>query len=255
MHPFFEYAIKYEKPNSGGSKTIKQLNIPWIYENKSGNPKFEKFVGRPKLSYSFYNSFLEEGYAGELFGTKFLGEEREGNVFTEYGSAVGEYLERRQQSELLSDFDISVLEKENPADQTCLYEYEIVVDRGSYVIQGFIDKLKRVGKKSIVIDYKTGAIDKKAKEYANIKYQQTTLYAYSEDLEGQEVEYSGVVLFDRRGNVLEKESKNNLRLTGEIEHVPTPYTRERAEKFLEKFDKTAIEIEEYWRVFNKYFKH
>ena len=222
------------------------LDLPKVYENEGGN--YPQHVGKPKLSYSAYNSFLEESYKGEFFANYFLGIRSEGNIFTEYGSKCGEYLEKLEKSDL-SEFDISVLEKlERP--ENARYEVEVVIDRGSYVIQGFIDQEFKVPDGLVIKDLKTGAIDKKAKDYASEDYQQTTLYAYQRELEGENVVYSGVMLLDRKGNGQEKYP---LRLTGEIADIPTPYSKERAEEFLKKFDKVAMQIEEYHKVYKKYF--
>ena len=222
------------------------LDLPKVYENEGGN--YPQHVGKPKLSYSAYNSFCEESYKGEFFANYFLGIRSEGNIFTEYGSKCGEYLEKLEKSDL-SEFDISVLEKiERP--ENARYEVEVVIDRGSYVIQGFIDQEFKVPDGLVIKDLKTGAIDKKAKDYASEDYQQTTLYAYQRESEGENVVYSGVMLLDRKGNGQEKYP---LRLTGEIADIPTPYSKERAEGFLKKFDKVAIQIEEYHKVFKKYF--
>lgn len=225
------------------------LDLPKVYEVNENTPEqYKKYEGMPKLSYSAYNSFCEESYKGEFFANYFLGIRSEGNIFTEYGSKCGEYLEKLEKSDL-SEFDISVLEKiERP--ENARYEVEVVIDRGSYVIQGFIDQEFKVPHGLVIKDLKTGAIDKKAKDYASEDYQQTTLYAYQRELEGENVVYSGVMLLDRKGNGQEKYP---LRLTGEIVDIPTPYSKERAEAFLKKFDKVAMQIEEYHKVYKKYF--
>ena len=225
------------------------LDLPKVYEVNENTPEqYKKYEGMPKLSYSAYNSFCEEAYKGEFFANYFLGIRSEGNIFTEYGSKCGEYLEKLEKSDL-SEFDISVLEKiERP--ENARYEVEVVIDRGSYVIQGFIDKEFKVPDGLVIKDLKTGAIDKKYKDYAGEDYQQTTLYAHQRTLEGENVVYSGVILLDRKGNGAEKYP---LRLTGEIAEIPTPYSKERAENFLKKFDKVALQIEEYHKVYKKYF--
>lgn len=225
----------------------KMLDLPKVYENEGG--KYPQHVGKPKLSYSAYGSFTEEAYRGEFFANYFLGIRGEGNIFTEYGSKCGEYLEKLETSDL-SEFDISVL-SQITRPKEARYEVEIVIDRGSYVIQGFIDQ-EYLGEKGLVIqDLKTGAIDKKAKDYGGDDYQQTTIYSYQREKEGETIAYSGVMLVDRKGNGQEKYP---LRLTGEIAYIPTPYSVERVEAFLEKFDKVAKEIEAYHKVYKKYFK-
>ena len=224
------------------------LDLPKVYENEGG--KYPQHVGKPKLSYSAYNSFNEEAYKGEFFANYFLGIRGDGNIFTDFGGKCGVFFETDTETSDLSDFDVSVIRDiERPAN--ALYEVEIVVDRGTYVIQGFIDREYLDVEGNLVIDdLKTGAIKSKKAFYGGDEYQQTTLYAYQRESEGEHIAYSGVILLDRKGNGQEKYP---LRLTGEIEHIPTPYSKKRAEDFLKSFDKTAKKIEEYHKVFKKYF--
>ncbi len=238
-----------------------ELQLPSKYDYKEGisRPEHEKFHGRPKLSYSAYGSFNEPAYKGEFFGTYFLKAPRTGTIFTEFGSAVGGFMETEEPQDLLSKFDMETLLNKIGRPKGAEYEREIIIDRGSYIIQGFIDRVEYVRINGAmggveVIDFKTGAIDKKAKDYASGDYQQTTMYAYALEQLGYDIAYSGVKLADRKGNTLEAGNKNVLRLTGEVMDIPTPYSTERAEKFLTKFDKTAKEIEAYWKVYQKYFK-
>ena len=230
------------------------MELPSRYINRSGDPKFDKYVGRPKLSYSAYGSFNEPSYIGEFFGTYFLNAPRTGTIFTEFGSAVGGFMETGVETDYLSEFDKETLMKEG-RPEGAIYEYEIIIDRGNYIIQGFIDRMMVDAKKFVdVVDFKTGAIDKKAKDYSSLDYQQTTMYSYALEQEGYTINKSGVVLFDRKGNTLEAGNKNVLRLTGDVLYIPTPYSTERAEKFLAKFDETAKDIEKYWKIYCKYFK-
>lgn len=235
----------------------KQLDLPSIYKERKDNlvpERFKKYIGRPAISYSTYSAFKEEGYRGEWLANKFLGLPSEGSIFTEFGSSVGNYQETGKPQEYLSTSDMEVLDKETPANPLAEYEREVVIDRGSYIIYGFIDRLLGVESMEVdLADFKTGAIDKKAKEYASDDYQQTTVYSYGLEQEGFKINSSSVVLFDRKGNTLEQGNKNVLRLTGRIEHIPTPYSKERAEKFLLEMDKTAKKIEEYWKLYQKVF--
>lgn len=231
-----------------------ELQLPNKYINRSGDPKYDKYVGRPKLSYSAYGSFNEPAYKGEFFGVYFLDAPRTGTIFTSYGSAVGGFMETGEENDYLSESDKNTLLSIG-RPEGAIYEYEIIIDRGSYIIQGFIDRMMVDAKNYVdVVDFKTGAIDKKKKDYASEDYQQTTMYCYALEQEGYTISSSGVILADRKGNTLEAGNKNVLRLTGDFEYIPTPYSTERAEKFLEKFDKTAKEISEYWKTYCKYFK-
>lgn len=232
--------------------SIKQLELPSIYNERKDNPvpeRFKKYIGRPALSYSSYGSFLEDSYRGEFFGNKFLRMPREGSIFTEYGSAVGNYQETAIPQQYLSEFDMEVLDKEIPANPLAEYEREIVIDRGSYIVYGFVDRLLD----GVLQDFKTGAISKKASDYASTNYNQTVLYTHGLLQEGVKVNDVGVILYDRKGNNLKDGDKNILRLTGEVEYIETPYSEERAESFLKKMDETALQIENYFKVYNKFF--
>lgn len=221
--------------------------LPKLYEDPHGN--YSEHKGKPKLSYSAYTSWKEHGYRGEFFATYFLGKRSEGNIFTSYGSCCGKYFEE-QVNTGLTEFDTSVIDKiERPPHAR--YEVEVVVDRGWYVIQGYLDREYTVDEGLVIEDLKTGSISSKKEFYSSNTYNQTTLYSYQRENEGHKIHSSGVILLDRKGNGSEKHA---LRLTGGIEYIPTPYSRERAEAFLEDFDKVAEEIKNYYAVYQKYFQ-
>ena len=60
-------------------------------------------------------------------------------------------------------------------------------------------------------------------------------------------------MFDRKGNTLEEGHQNQLRLTGEIEKIDTPYSEERAKKLLKKIDDVAKQISDYYTLYQKIF--
>jgi len=233
------------------------LNLPSIYKEREHNPvpeRYKKHIGKQAISYSTYNSFIEDGYRGSWFANKFLKLPSEGNIFTEYGSSVGNYQETGIIQPYLSDFDMSVLDKEYPANPNAEYEREVLIDMGEYVIYGFVDRILGMETGELDIDdFKSGSIDKKASEYASEDYGQTTLYAHGLKLEGYKIKSSGVVLFDRKGNTLEEGHHNQLRLTGEIEKIDTPYSEERAKKLLKKIDDVAKQISDYYTLYQKIF--
>lgn len=230
---------------------------------KTENPKFEKYLGLPQFSYSAYTSWKTEAYIGSFIASKFLGIEDTGNIFTDFGSACGEYLETRDtdspiRSPLLSDKDIEVLDSVDLPEGS-EFEREIMLKReidkrGEYCIIGFIDMATPEPDARISVkDFKTGSA-KKAAEYGGPDYKQTRLYSYAlEKEEGEEIAYVGVELLHRKGNNVVPGDKNVLRLEGTIEQVETPYTSEEAEEFLKDFDKVAMEISDYLTFYEKYF--
>lgn len=223
------------------------------------NPKFEKYNGLPYMSYSAYNSWMEDSYRGAFIAAKFLGIPDDGNIFTDFGSGCGEFLETKgmkvelKVAPLLSEFDIETLNNVViPEDSE--FERMIVLRRKDYVLMGYIDRCTRNAEAKLdVVDYKTGGA-KKAKEYGGVTYNQTRLYSHSLTVEeGEEIGYVGVELLHRKGNNLIPGDKNVLRLEGTIEEVPTPYNPQETEFWLEGVDKVAHEISDNLTFYNKFF--
>ena len=222
------------------------MKLPRIY--KAALPKFEKYNGKPKLSYSQITSFKDPLYRSQYILGYFFGIQDPGNIYAFFGGEVGEYIETSGEKvgPMLDEGTRQVLDNlERPEGSE--HEVEIVVDRGDYVIQGFIDRIYPVEGGVEVLDFKTGNIDKKATFYGSQYYQQTTLYSYAVEQEGHPVKKSFVKLLGRKGNNM---GGNMLRLSGDIKDIPTPYSPERAEIFLAKTDKIAKEISDLYEVYN-----
>ena len=236
---------------------LKTINLPRKYEYIEGvsRPEFSKYHGRQKLSYSQYTSFMSEVYRGSYYGGYFLGIRDEGNIFATYGSQVGACFELGE-TEGLSEFDVKTIKSvEIPSNAE--YEREIIIDMApitgvDFIIQGFIDAEYQLDKGLYIVDFKSGNDSDKPVFYASQDYQQTCLYSFAREQEGASIAYSGVVLMVRKGNGSEK---HPLRLSGDILHIPTPYTKERAIKALKSISKTAVEISDAFSVYNKYFKN
>jgi len=231
--------------------------LPKIYDSKSdgASGRFPQHDGKPKISYSQYNSWCEDTYRGAYIGKYFIGVPDPGNIFTDFGGYCGEYLETGvDKSNYLDAQDIKWLDTvEKP--ENAEYEREIVLDRGVYVAQGFIDQNYKVEKANgdmDVIDFKTGG-EKKIADYASDDYQQTTLYCRALVEEGIEINYSGVQLLPRKGNRLDKEADHPMRLDGKPIDVPTPYSKERSDKFLKKLDATVKDISDHYKCYLKFF--
>ncbi len=223
-----------------------EIELPKIYDDPFGN--YPQHVNKPKISYSQYTSWKDPLYKNDYILQYFLGIRSESGIYAQFGSACGQYLEDESiDTAWLSDDDVKVLQKiERP--EGAKYEGEIVIDRGAYVIQGFIDQEFMVGDKLTINDLKTGNADTKVKFYGSQEYQQTTLYAYARKQEGFDIGYSGVILLGRKGN---GGQYGALRLSGVIEKIPTPYSDERARKALANIDVAVHEIAEAYKVFKK----
>ena len=214
-------------------------------------PKSREVDGKtiPYMSYSQYTSFNEIGefhyqmVLNYLFGIKL--ESRFG-AYAEYGTACGEHIEDKSRKDhpMLNSKDKGILGKYiDGLPEHCQYEREIWLERKGYFILGYEDVfIEDQGDGVEVIDAKTGSIVKKGPFYASDKYGQTNLYAYFEDtVKKNKIKDCKVIMFDRVGNAM-KEDPDELHLSGQVKDIPTPYSRERAEKVLAKMDATAVKL-------------
>jgi len=230
----------------------RKLVLPKKY--KAREERFEKYNGMEKLSYSQIGSYTDPLYKNDYIRQYMFGIPSEGSIWTEFGSAVGEFIETNGEvcSDLLNEESINAL-KDLPRPKKAAYEYPIavVVDtpEGELVIEGYIDELEFVNDKQVVVrDFKTGNIDKKVEQYASPEYQQTTLYSYHMETEGYEVINSCVWLLSRKGN---GRAGHPVRLENKFLEIPTPYSKERAEQYFDKVRKTAKEISDLYKVYLK----
>jgi hypothetical protein len=228
-----------------------------VYLNEGG--KYPQHLGKPKVSYSQLGSFKDYkmGYLRDyLLGMR----SDDDGIFASYGKYIGEYLSDGIRHEYLDDDDVKVLdglEKHEGAT----FESEIVIDRGTYVIQGFSDKEFKINNLLFIDDFKTGNSDDMLKKYGDLKkYYQTRLYAYQRENEGFEIGGCRVVHLGRKGNALERgkvheKTKNrlDLRLSGQVNEIETPYIRQDIEDYLKEVDNIVLEIAEYYRVYNNIF--
>jgi len=260
-----------------------KLNLPRTYEAKI--EKFKKHNGKPKLSYSQYTSFKDPKYFYSYILGYIFGIPQPSNFWAEFGTYCGTSLEHRMQinqanekdkktlDEAFKYFnqkDIETLHKANKIFPTnSVYEREIVLDRGFYVIQGFIDvnfdtfKNKDTSETN-VIDIKTGGKNSKNKGtsfYASNKYGQTKLYAKALEEEGENIGYCGVVFLDRifetkktHPNTTSTFETPVLHLSGEILEIETPYEKESVNNLLKDIDRVAKEVSSLKNTYDKLSK-
>ncbi len=229
---------------------MSKIKLPRTYSSRS--EKYNKFNGLPKLSYSQYSSWKDPQYKDQYILQYFLGLNLDSGIWAEYGNKVGTFIEahaKGEDLEGLSNEDKDVLKSLN-YPENAIYEDEIVIDCGDFVIQGFTDKTKFNSENSLeILDYKTGNVTKES-FYSSDDYQQTALYCYGKEKEGFTIDKSGVCLLGRKGNGMDKYP---LKLSGEVIHIDTPYTKERGEKIIADITKVVNEISDEYVIFLKYF--
>lgn len=234
--------------------------LPKIFIDKSPDQKYKDLNGKPKVSYSQWTSWKSTQYRPGYIKQYMCGIQLPDGIFSSYGSSVGTFMEsigtknnecHEPYKHLLSSFDKEfLLSLDFP--ENSVYEDYIVVDMGDFVIEGYADRIIYNDKNIIVQDFKTGSIAKKKSEYASPDYRQTRLYAYQKENEGFIVNDCGVILLDRAGN---NSAKSPIRLTGNLEYIPTQYIRSEIEDYLDKNVREIVtEISDYYQKYLKLFK-
>lgn len=231
--------------------------LPKIFEDK--NNKRPECKGKPKLSYSQYTSYKDPEYQNQYYIQYFSGIELPSGEFAEFGGCCGEFIEDVGNKEntlrlgCLSQEDVGILEKLDYPDN-CIYEDEIIIDLGEFCLEGYTDRTWYKENNEIEIrDYKTLNLDKKKDFYASDDYGQTALYSHQKEKEGYIVTKSEVCGLGRKGSSLTGTGNFKMRLSGQVEIIPTPYTKERGDKIVEDITKVVHQISDDFKVFKKYF--
>lgn len=233
--------------------------LPKLFEDRNNTRPECKL--KPKLSYSQYSSYKDPEYQNQYYLQYFLGVDLPSGEFAEFGSSCGEYIEdvandeREPRGGVLSNEDIEILDSIIDYPDGCVYEDEIIVDLGDFCLEGYSDRTWYKNDTDIEIrDYKSLNLDKKAAFYASEEYGQTTLYCYQKEKEGYNIVNSEVFGLGRKGSSLEGTGNFKMRLSGDYKIIPTPYSKERAEKVIADITKVAHQISDDFKVYQKYFK-
>ena len=236
---------------------MSKLILPRKFEDRTG--EYPQHVGKNKLSYSQYTSWNDPNYKFEYIKQYFAGIELKSGIFADVGSDAGEHIEwigrgrpsTKPKLRILNQSDLEIIERVVDFPSNCIYEDLVVVDCGDFVVEGYTDRTEHKSENVCFIrDYKTGGIKKKASFYASEDYGQTQLYGLGKNQKGLLVEGTEVFLLDRAGN---GSAKSPIRLTGETLIINIPYSRDKAEKLVENMRKTAYDISDYFKTYQKIF--
>lgn len=219
----------------------------WFY--KDNEELCKPHLGKPYISYSSVTSWEE--YREDFIKQKFAGIEVPGNVYSDFGSYLGEAVENGEFGENPHGFTGQDNFKPFLDDRPENGEYEkmILIDMGEYVILGFIDifSLNDEGA-AIVVDLKSGGKNKE-EQYMDPKYVQVILYAKAIEDSGTPVAVTGV-WFVRREN---SHFKPPLHISDEQFFIELEFTEERKQYAIDKVDRVVKEISACYKTFKKVF--
>lgn len=231
-----------------------------VWERCGSRRDLKKYIGNPATSYSQLTSFTD--YTDDFVLSYLWRLDRDDDkVFANFGNAVGTAFEKQGKgvdTDWLDEDTLDYLSKMYYIGEQYTFEKPIVIPievEGTIVIlYGFIDVHEQLEDSVKIIDIKTGSLEKRESFYSGDGYWQTRLYAYAEDLIGNEVSFCGVLLLDRKGNSKKGEGKHPLRLTGGSKIIPTPYVKAEVENYIEEKIKPNIkEISDYYKKFQDLF--
>lgn len=232
------------------------MELPKVFEDRFGTHPEHK--GKPKTSYSMCNSYKDEKYRDDVYIRYFLGIPIPSGEFAEFGSSVGEYIEHKAKGETktgcLSEEDVAILDDLIEYPVNSVYEDEIVIDFGDFVLEGYADRIEYANNNIVnILDYKTLNIEKKSEYYSSDEYLQTVLYAYQKEKEGFKIGNVEVFGLGRKGSTLDGTGNFKMRLSGEKVVIPTPYTKKRVKLALNMVKKTTEQISKDYEIYRKYF--
>jgi hypothetical protein len=192
-------------------------------------------------------SWTDEKYKPDFIKQKLVGISLPQGSYAALGNYVGEAIENGHFSEdnpfgFIGQENLDIDNYRKPGAE---YEKLIVIDRGEYIIVGFIDIYYEENGKKYLQDMKTGGKSKDY-DYSSDDYLQTVLYNYAL---GGECEIG--VNFIRREN---SHVNPPLKISKEQFYIPNIYMETKVKNILSKFDKAVKEITEIKNIFDKYFK-
>lgn len=220
----------------------------WFY--KDNEELCKPHLGKFYISYSSVSSW--EGYKKNFIKEKFAKIKLPEGIYGALGSYAGHALEH---GEFPKDNPYGFTGQEN-MDLKALrpegseYEKMILIDRGDFLIIGFIDRLLEYKPDTVhVRDQKTGG-SKKEDSYKSKDYIQVILYAYALEQMGKTIGKTDVYFIRRTGSHVNPP----LNISSEQFEIPLEYNEERVKYALDKVDRVVGEISDLYKLYKKYFK-
>lgn len=218
----------------------------WFYK---GNEKLiDPHLNKYYISYSTASSWAD--YRGDFIKQKLAGIKLPDGVYSSLGNYLGSAVETGEFPKenpwgFTGQENLSLITRPEGAK----YERMILIDRGEYVIIGFIDIMHEYEPGVVSVeDLKTGGSGKE-KEYMKEDYVQVILYAYALEKEGYKIGRTGVWFVRRTGSHI----KPPLHISNEQFRIPLEYNPQRVDFALKKMDKDVQEISEYVKIYQKFF--
>lgn len=220
----------------------------WFYKVDKYQEQLKPFLGKPYISYSTMESWIE--YTEDFIKEKLVGLPQQPGIYKDLGSYLGHAYEHGEfplenPRGFIGQENIDFDEIRHPDAE---YEKLIIIDCGEYFIVGFIDKFVRFEDGVWVNDLKTVGKDKE-KKYMGEDYTQVILYSHALEKLGEKIKRTDVLAVRREGSHINPP----LKIGKEQFYIPLDYNEKRVKFALDKVDKAVKEISEIKTVYDKYF--
>lgn len=214
---------------------------------KKYETELKPHLGKPYISYSSVDSWFN--YREDFIKQKFGKIKLPTGVYAMFGSYIGEAIENGKFGENLHGFEGQEnLDLDSLRPDGAEYEKLIVIDRGNYIIVGFIDIYYEKDGKAHIEDAKSGGKSKE-NNYKDDSYIQVILYAHAIENTGIKIGGTGVRFIRREGSHINPP----LKIGKDQFYIPLEYNKKRVDFALNKVDKAVKEISDLYKTFIKIF--
>ncbi len=177
----------------------------------------------------------------EFIRSYFFGEEHgDAMGWAAFGSAVEDYICKRESADRFTDEEKKILETIEPLG---LYQHEIKIPFENFYLKGFVDDQTKDRKK--VRDYKTASANS-AKKYYTPAYKQLAVYSLATYKELGFIPEAEVCIIERAGNPFRGEP---LSVKENVWYVPRTVTVEELQELEQYIITTAKEISQAYKVY------
>lgn len=220
----------------------------WFYKEPKYQEQLKPHLGKFYISYSTQESWIE--YKEDFIKQKLIGLPQSEGIYKDLGSYLGHAYEhgefpKENPRGFIGQENFDFNEVRHPDAE---YEKLIVIDRGEYIIIGFIDKFVKYEDGVWVNDLKTCGKDKE-KKYSSPEYTQVILYSYALEQLGEQIKRTDVLAVRREGSHV----KPPLKIGKEQFYIPIEYNKERVKFALDRVENAVREISEIKTTYDKYF--
>lgn len=184
-------------------KTFKPKDIEYLTGGK-GNSDWEQFLGKPKISYSDLNLFIDPTYSSnpvcDYIQQQFYSiPSTIHNSFGEFGKACENYICNKDNSWGFVDEELKVLDNISPLGE---FQQGFVINFDSFILTGLKDDVCEDCELRIIRDYKSASEDSFNKRFADKKTNfQLQIYALNWLLNKKMIpDRMELIVIEREGN-------------------------------------------------------